>query len=207
MADDVNELVGGADSGAAKAASTLGGKKAKNEAKESGEKITVGATELQAIVAAAVAAALDKAQGAQVESAKIIAEALIEARKPYKDPNQEENQKRMREQMRETQERIRKNIEASRDACPHLQGSNPLSSFQGQSGSFVLHTLDTGEMIGICTNCLKVISSSNRDDIKFFQKKNGNVPSAAGQRIFFDPLKVRAAGQLKDDGGHRLTGV
>jgi len=153
-------------------------------------KITLGMDELKALIATSVAEAV--AQSSSV-AGKVMAEAILEARKPYVDPRQVENDKMMREQMRESNERINREIEASRLSCAHLQGSNALSEFQGQLGSFVLHQLDTGVVVGICTNCQKQIWSNNPEDQIWFTKKQANRMSRAGQRVFLDPLKAQKA--------------
>jgi len=55
--------------------------------------------------------------------------------------------------------------------------------------------LDTGETIGVCSNCQKVISSMNQEDYTYFQMGGGNVRAAAGyaDRFFADPLKAQRA--------------
>lgn len=148
--------------------------------------ISMSPDQLQQIIISAVSAATNSIGDK-------IANAMIESRKPYVDPAQEENARRDRESARKQQERIRQQVEADRDTCPHLQGSNALSEFQGQLTSFVLHRLDTGEMIGICTNCQKLISSLNPEDRPFFQRKSGNRMSMGGQRNFVDPLAAQRA--------------
>lgn len=159
------------------------------EPRDSGSKsgkLSIGMDELQALIAASVSQAVE-------QSSKVIAQALIDSRKPYVDPNKAENDRRFRESEREVQARIRAEIEASRDNCEHLQGSNALSEFQGQLGSFVLHQLDTGAVVGICTNCQKQIWSNVAEDQKWFKRKSANRMSRAGQRFFMDPVKVMAA--------------
>lgn len=149
-------------------------------------KLTIGMDELQALITAAVAQSVK-------QSSQVIAEAMLEARKPYVPPGQIENDKRMKDSTREIQERIKRQLAAEQDVCAHLQGSNSLSEFQGQLGSFVLHQLDTGVVIGICTNCQKQIWSNNPEHARYFGKKQANRMSRAGQRVFLDPLKAQAA--------------
>lgn len=151
------------------------------------EKITLGLEELQQIISTAV-------REASKSTSETLAQAILEARKPYKDPAQEENDRVMRENMRETQERIRKEMSLSQDACPHKQGCNPLSEFQSPLSSFVTHTLDTSEVIGVCTNCGKIIRSTRQEDLKFFRDKSANRRSSAGQRSFLDPMAAQRAG-------------
>jgi hypothetical protein len=153
---------------------------------EKSAKLSIGLEELQLLINNSVSQAVEA-------SSKVIAQALIESRKPYVDPRTEENDKLMRESMREVQTRINAEIEASRDNCAHLQGSNALSEFQGQLGSFVLHQLDTGAVVGICTNCQKQIWSNRKEDAEWFRKKSANRMSRAGQRVFMDPNKAMSA--------------
>jgi hypothetical protein len=162
---------------------------AEQEAKpEKSGKLSIGMDELQALISASVSQAVE-------QSSKVIAQALVDSRKPYVDPKHEENERIMRAQNHDIQERIKREIEASRDTCPHLQGSNALSEFQGQLGSFILHQLDTGVVVGICTNCQKQIWSNSKDpeELKWFNKKQANRMSRAGQRVFLDPVKAQAA--------------
>lgn len=159
-------------------------KEQKPEAKSG--KLSIGMEELQALISASVSQAVE-------QSSKVIAQALVDSRKPYVAPGTEENERRMREQNREIQERIKREIEASRESCAHLQGSNALSEFQGQLGSFVLHQLDTGVVVGICTNCQKQIWSNVAEDAEHFRRKSANRLSRAGQRFFLDPSKAMAA--------------
>lgn len=146
--------------------------------------LTLSVKELQQLIAAAVSQS-------QESSAKIIADALIEARKPYVDPRVEQNNQMMREQQKELHERIKRDIEASRENCPHMQGCNALSEVQGQLSAFVMHQTDTGVVFGICTNCQKDIWSNKPEDRKFFSMKSANKMSRAGQRTFMDYNKAQ----------------
>jgi hypothetical protein len=150
--------------------------------------LTLGLEELQALIAASVSEAVK-------QSGQTFANAILESRKPYVDPRVKENEDMMRDSFRIAQERMQAEIEASRAYCAHLQGSNALSEYQGQMGSFVLHQLDTGVVVGICTNCQKTIWSNSEDpeELKWFKHKNANRMSRAGQRVFRDPVKAMAA--------------
>lgn len=170
--------------------SVMSGKKGKKSEADS-QAITLTVADLKELISQS-----------QADNARIIAEALIQSRIPYKDPKQQQNEETMRQSMRETQERIKREIEAGREACPHKQGSNPLSEFQGQLSSFVFHRLDTGETIGLCTNCLKEIRSTNPGDLKFFKEKSANRMSSSGVRTFMDPRKAMLAG--RPDGGRNI---
>ena len=148
-------------------------------------KLSIGMDELQALIAASVSTAVEK-------SSQVIAAAMLEARKPYIAPTTLENERRMRESTREIHERIKRSLEADQASCEHLQGSNSLSEFQGQLGSFILHQLDTGVVVGICSNCQKQIWSNEPADAPYFRRKSANRMSRAGQRVFMDPKKAQA---------------
>lgn len=162
------------------------------EPKKSKQQITLGVEELQALISTSVAEAMK-------QSGQVMADAILQSRIPYVDPRQKENEDTMRKNTRETTERIAREIEASRESCLHVQGSNALSEFQGVMGSFVLHQLDTGVTVGICTNCQKTIWSNEEwlsehpKDRQWFQRKNANRMSRAGQRMFRDPTKAQQA--------------
>lgn len=150
-----------------------------------GEKISLGIAELQALIQTAVQSAVGHSQDALVQ-------ALLEARKPYTDPRQLANEAAMRVQMRELKERIDRDIKASQTVCPHFQGSNALSEFQGQQTSIVQHQLDTGIMVGICTNCQRIFMPEDPDYMMEMRRKSGNRPSMAGQRFGLRPV-IKAA--------------
>lgn len=175
----------------------------KTEGKES-QSITLTKADLQALlaqaVAAATAAAQDKANDIVSKGMSELAAAIIESRKPYVDPRQQENEKNMREQMRVVNERMHQQILSSQELCPHLQGSNELSDFSGSLSSWVIHRLDNGLVIGICTNCQKHIFSNDTDPEirKFFKMKSGNRMSSAGVRTFVDPRTAQDAGRLPE---------
>lgn len=158
------------------------------ETKEQTSSVTLNIKDLQALISTAVAEAVKQANVST-------AEAIIESKKPYIDPKQKENEAAMRRSMKEVEERRHKEQEMDQSLCPHKQGSNALSDFQGPLSSFIYHQLDTGELIGICTNCTKVIRSTNPQDAPFFQMKSGNRASRAGQRIFTNPLEVQRRGR------------
>jgi type III secretion system FlhB-like substrate exporter len=170
--------------------------------KESTENITLTKSELQNIISQAVAAASSAAQDRASEivskGMSELAAAIIESKKPYVDPRQEENERAMRESMRVVNERMKAQILASQATCPHLQGSSELSDFSGQLSSLVIHRLDSGVVVGICTNCQKQIYSDDPDvEVqKIFRMKSGNRMSSAGIRNFVDPKAAMAAGRL-----------
>lgn len=181
---------------------TLGGSRKKSESTDANStSLTVNIADLQALVASAVSAALAASADQNSNQAKMLAEALGQALTPKKDARtllNEENDRLMREQSLVVQERIRANILASQEYCQHLQGSNELSEWTLERSSFAMHQLDTGELIGLCTNCQKLISSisENPADRAIFQaqrRKPGNKMSRAGQRTFLDPYAAQKA--------------
>lgn len=149
---------------------------------------------LAAIVNAAVSAAMEKGAAQSTNMAQAIAEALIEARKPYVSPqeiaNRESAKKSSREQ-REKQEAIKK---YEQKVCKHVKGSNP-NSFRSDpfDSAIAKHVLDTGEVIGICTNCNRVFSSLNPEDYEWLTAKSTNQPSMAGRREFADANAAKRA--------------
>lgn len=149
--------------------------------------IKISLKDLAALVATATESATQK-------SAEVIAKALIDSRKPYVDPKQEQNEEQFRKSTLEVQQRIRKNIKAAQNTCPHEQGCNELSEQSNGRSSFVIHRTDTGLTIGICTNCQKLIRSDRPEDFSFFKRKSGNRASSAGIRNFMDPNGVQKRG-------------
>lgn len=149
--------------------------------------------DLQALIAGVVEAA--KASSAN-DTASLV-NAIIESRKPYVDPAQQATLRAIRKQMREQRLKIMEQMKLEQASCPHLQGSNPLSDFPSPHGltSFVQHILDTGEMIGVCTNCGRIVRSCDPDYRVLMAKKSGNRMSAAGRRFFADPMAAIKAGQ------------
>ena len=156
--------------------------------KETEEQITLTPDELKKIIAEAVKT---QAQPDTTSMFKELVQAVIESRKPYVAPGQEENEKMLRQANREQQQAIIRNKRAAQDNCPHtvgLAGQKP-----GDDSSFWIHKLDTGETIGICSFCQKVISSLVPEDQRFFALKGSNAPSSAGQRQFLYPITAMTA--------------
>jgi len=134
------------------------------------------------VLATAIAAAM---KTASAEQASVLANAFKESRKPWVDPKQEENQRNMQEQMRQQARDQRLGKQAEQDACPHLQGSSPMSAeTTGNKSSFCLLKLPTGEVIGVCSNCQKVISDRHPKHLVHFRKKGGNELASSGNREF-----------------------
>lgn len=142
-----------------------------NEPVATGE-LKIGASDLQAILAAVAAQNAEQMKG------------IIEAIKaPYRDKNQDAIDDQFRDMQRQTEESKRAGKAAEQAACEHLQGSNSLSSFTGPLSSVVKHQLDTGELIGICTNCHAIWRPGDPEYRKQINRKSGNTMSKAGQRF------------------------
>jgi hypothetical protein len=60
------------------------------------------------------------------------------------------------------------------DACPHLQGSNPLSVLHGVHASIVWHLFNDNKIRGVCTNCLKIFEQKDPE----FKHHSNNTLSA-----------------------------
>jgi hypothetical protein len=120
-----------------------------------------------------------------------LVQAIVESRKPYRDPKQELNDLEFQKSNREQEENKRRLTKNSHDNCPHEKGANGNRSF-GESAFWKLR-LDTGETIGICSQCGKEISSLYPEHMVFFRKRGDNLDASAGQRQFMDPLKAMTA--------------
>jgi hypothetical protein len=163
------------------------------------ETVTMTRAELQELIATATKAVSENATSLVADALAKLADSIAESRKPYVDPRQAENDAAMRKSMREATERMRQQILASQETCPHLQGSSENSDFTGQLSAIVKHRLDTGVVVGICTNCQKQIFSNdpNPEVQKLFRMKSGNRMSSAGVRTFLDPMAAMKAGRLQ----------
>ena len=155
-----------------------------------GKKSSVSMDELQAIVNAAVTAALQS----QAKGTAELADAIRDSKTPYVDPKQKANNESMRRSMIAAKKQEKANVEFFQNkVCPHTMGSSPNSARALPDSSFAIHVLDTGEVIGVCSNCQKVISSQVEEDLPYFAKKGGNIRSSAGTRLFMDPMKAQRA--------------
>ena|SRR5271154_7049636 len=163
----------------------LGGKPVKNE-----NKVEMSVGDLEGLIAR-IQESSDKKLELIVDR---LSGALLEARKPYVSDAQKENEKSMRESMRAQRDRLMADIAASQQVCPHLQGSNALSDVSGDRTSIVQHRLDTGAVIGICTNCVRIFKPGDADYLVQMRRKSGNRMSSAGIRTFLDPAAVQRAG-------------
>jgi hypothetical protein len=157
------------------------------------DSVSFSRADLQSLIAGVVEAA----KAASSNDTAALVNAILESRKPYVDPAQKQTLKAIRTQMRDQRIKIMENMKLEQASCPHLQGSNPLSDFPSPHGltSIVQHILDTGEMIGVCTNCGRIFRSCDPDYRQWMAKKSGNRMSAAGRRFFADPVAAIKAGQ------------
>jgi hypothetical protein len=162
------------------------------------ETVTLTKAELQELILTATKSVGENATSLVADALAKLADSIAESRKPYVDPKQIENDNNMRKSMKEVNERMARQIRASQETCPHLQGSSENSDFTGQLSSIVMHRLDTGVIVGICTNCQKQIFSNdpNPEVQKLFRMKSGNRMSSAGVRTFMNPMEAMSAGRL-----------
>jgi hypothetical protein len=157
--------------------------------------MTLGLEELQAIVSTAVAEAVKAAKASEASNQDGLAKAILKVREPYEKPQDKANRESARRSMIKAREDQQRNIAFYQDrVCKHVQGSSPNSSRRSTDSAFFQIVLDTNELIGVCSNCQKVISSLFEEDLPYFQMGGGNVRATAGQQRFFsDPLKVQRA--------------
>lgn len=109
--------------------------------------------------------------------------ALSELRKPYENPGEKALQEQMRIAHRALMAKQEAGEKASQEACPHFQGCSEHSDRAGDQTSIIKHRLDSGEVIGICTNCQRVFRQTDEDYRKQMGRKSGNQMSQAGQRF------------------------
>lgn len=120
-----------------------------------------------------------------------LVQAVIESKRPYADPKVQENEESFRRANRTAHEAMRANRKQAQDNCPHVKGL--AGQRPGSESAFWTHRLDTGETIGICSFCQKVISTLVPEDRRFFAMKGDNAPSSAGNRAFLNPIKAMTA--------------
>lgn len=107
--------------------------------------------------------------------------------KQQKREIEEKNETIFRAAEKEQRERLKAVVKAEQDRCPHIAGSNPLSEDRDHSGrtSIVWHITDTGETVGICTNCQREFWPADEDYRQWRKIPSLNKISAAGQRLKF----------------------
>jgi len=137
----------------------------------------------------------DNAKAGEAQ-AKVLAEAFAESRKPYVDPGQEENLRNARKQMRAQQLNQLRNAKLQQRNCEHEQGQT--GDERNGKSAFHFLKLPTGEWIGVCSYCRKIISSTDPRDQKFFLKKSGR-PAESGQFPLMDPIEAQLARRSPDE--------
>lgn len=165
--------------------------KTTQETAPSEQKISLTYDELKQLLNEAKAEQETASPNDLTSTLKPLIEAIIESRKPYVSEESKKNDEAFRKAAREAAQATKRNLKLIQDGCPHVKGLG--GTEPGSSSSFWIHRLDTGETVGICSYCQKVISSLNPADQIFFRKAGNNSPSSAGQRQFFDPLKAQTA--------------
>lgn len=133
----------------------------------------------------------------QSTNLQVLVDAIVESRKPFVDPKAIQNEEEFRRGAREQEKFKRSQIRAAQDNCPHTKGQG--GSAPSSHSAFWMHRLDTGETIGICSNCQKVISSLNPDDTKWFRLGGDNQAGGAGVRTFMHPLKAMLAPKTPEE--------
>ena len=130
----------------------------------------------------------------QASLAQTLAAAIVESRKPYVSPQDIANRESARKSSREQAAKQKAIKEWEQSHCKHVKGSNP-NSFRSDpfDSAIAKHVLDTGEVIGICTNCTKIFSSLNPEDYEYLTAKSTNQPSMAGRREFADGNAAKRA--------------
>jgi tRNA A37 threonylcarbamoyladenosine synthetase subunit TsaC/SUA5/YrdC len=155
----------------------------------SDQPISLTIDQLKEIVNAASAAQSGNS-GLEQKFSQLV-EAIIESRKPYVAPGTEENEEEFRRLGREQEAFKKQNREWAQRLCAHRIGAGGPKPGENNSG-FWIHRTDTGETIGICCSCQKVISSLNPEDAPLFAG-SANVPSSAGQRSFYNAFEAQIA--------------
>lgn len=143
-------------------------------------------------------------QQKQIEAADRQAEAISQLSPHYKSPEQKEFEEAARKQQRDQQIQTLKMKKRQQRYCQHEIGQT--GTKRTGEGAFNLLKLPTGETIGVCTYCQKVISSLNPDHIQYFRSKVGGTMAEAGQLTEFisDPIKAQLA-RLGPDERARVT--
>lgn len=158
------------------------------------KKISLTQDELQALISKAISESQAQTQTAVL---KELTNAILESRKPYISPETIANEEAFKKSSRELAERIQRARKAAMENCQHLQGSHELSEATSPQGltSIIQHYTDVGALIGLCTNCGRFFYPGDSDYVFWMRKKSGNKASAAGRRMFVDPIKAMEAGK------------
>lgn len=138
-------------------------------------------------------------QKQQIDAADRQATAIAQLSPSYKSPEQKEFEQKARQQQRDQQVQTLKIKRHQQRMCQHEIGQT--GTKRTGEGAFNLLKLPTGELIGVCTYCQKVISSLNPDHIKYFRSKVGGTMAESGQLTEFitDPIKAQLARLSPDE--------
>lgn len=142
-------------------------------------KVQLDMGELQKLIATAVGAASGSNSEAQMQ---LMMSMLTELKKPYVDPNQKAIDEQFRQTALENEAKKQANVKAAQDSCQHFEGSHPLSEDTGTKSSIVKHVLDSGHMVGICTNCQKIWDPTTPGYAVEMNRKSRNRLSKSGSR-------------------------
>jgi len=145
------------------------------------KQVTITSSALQELLASVIS----KTQEQASLQTKALVDAILESRKPYVDPKRAENEKRWRESMRRQRLKLDASLKADQNRCEHIMGSNALSEYPDlhRRSSILKHALDTGEVIGMCTNCGRVWWPDDPDYFSQLKRHTTNKMSQAGQRF------------------------
>ncbi len=160
--------------------------------KETAPEVTLNSADLLALI---LKIQQDSAES-QRKSNELLAQALQDSRKPYVDPKQEENRLASNKTLRDIEHNKLRRATAMQAACEHEQGMT--GDERNGKGAFACLKLPTGELIGVCMYCQKVISSVNPKHGKYFRKKSGRV-AEAGQFMLNDPIESALARLTEED--------
>ena len=151
-----------------------------------GQKVEISAGDLLQLFSKLI----ESQNKSQESQAKVIADAFQEAKKPYVDPKAEANRKAINESSKKQQLAKLAGEKIQQDNCPHEQGQT--GDDRNGKSAFNFLKLPTGEWIGICTYCRKIVSNLDPRDQKFFVKRSGR-PAEAGQFACQNPIEAALA--------------
>lgn len=143
------------------------------------------------------------AASAAEQQNKALVEGLKQLSPHYVAPGQEENIKQGREAQRKIEIFKIKNLRRRQKDCEHEVGQNGRKRLG--EGAFCGLRLCTGETIGVCQYCQKIISSANPEHQIFFRKINGEVASSNQITGLIDPQKAQLARLGEDERIHVLA--
>ncbi len=155
--------------------------------------VTVSAADLLQLFAKLQQDAADSAKNQN----KALIEGLKELSPHYVPPAQQENIKNQRLQQRKIEVFKIKNLRRQQANCDHEVGQTGRK--RNGEGAFAGLKLCTGETIGVCFYCGKVISSLNPEHQKYFRKINGTVAQSGMIEGIADPIKAQLSRLSEDE--------